>query len=104
MRHQQQRIFRISLMRKMKLRRERRAKITENVGKHQFVEVVKRTATEEEAAEEEELNEEAKKEKATLKATQDALTYKNIRKFEVQDIAHIPKTTALTENQAINIY
>ena len=56
------------------------------------------------AAEGEELDEEAKKEKSKLKATQDILTYKNIRKFEVQDIAHIPKTTALTENQAINIY
>ena len=51
-----------------------------------------------------ELDEEAKKEIAKLKATQDVLTYKNICKFEDQDIPHIPKTLALTENQAINVY
>ena len=65
---------------------------------------MKRAAAEKEAADKEELDEEAKKEIAKLKATQDILMYKNICKLEVQDIAHIPKTIALTENQAINIY
>ena len=81
--------------------KERRVKITKAVHNHQFAEAVKRATAEEEEIE---LDEEAEKENEKLKLTQDILLYKNIRKFEVQDIAHIPKTTALTENQAIDIY
>ena len=54
--------------------------------------------------EETELDEKAAKEKEKLQETQDYLTFKNIGKFEVKDIANIPKTTALSKNQAINIY
>ena len=84
-----------------KAKKEQRVKITEAVHNHQFAEAARMAAAQEE---ETELNEEAEKEKAKLKATQDILTYKNIGKFEVKDVAHIPKTTALTENQAINRY
>ena len=48
--------------------------------------------------EETELDEKAAKEKAKLQETQDYLILKNLGKFEVKDIANIPKTTALSGN------
>ena len=50
------------------------------------------------------LDEDVAKEKEKLQETQDYLSLKHLGKFKVKDIANIQKTTALSKNQAINIY
>ena len=51
-----------------------------------------------------ELDEVIVKEKAKLQEPQDYVIFKSLNKFEQKDIANIPRTEALNEIQAINIY
>ena len=54
--------------------------------------------------EETELDEEAAQEKAKLQEQEDYLIFRLLNKFEVKEIVNIPKTEALSETHAINIY